>query len=540
MTELTAVTSSIPVLTGSIRVIAPSRSSESRHSESRHPEPRHPESQLSEFDANDVARPVAASPMSHERSVDTRAIDITRIADRAGAPSRRVASGVAATASAAHRLFDFAVTTRHSTLAAWRNAICVIFALAGVATAVWVARIPEVSAQLGIGSGGVAILLVGLSSGSITGLAVAPGLIGRLGARRMLTAAITGIGLGLTAIGVAVDVFAQTGFAFAALMLFGFSLSSASVTMNLEGTTVEKRVGRTILPMMHACYSAGTITGALVGALAASRGTGLLPYLALAAVFLLVAGLGTLRSVPGASAPQRIHFEAPDARGSSSAHAVQNGAGSAARLSEGSGESEASAGMRARLRARFGLLADRRLLLIGVMMVGMSFVEGSANDWLSLAAVEGHGLDHSAAALVYATFVSAMTLGRLVGGPLVDRLGTTRVLLSCATIASIGLATFIFGAGTPLIFVATALWGLGASLGFPVGMSLAADHPTDATRRVSMVSIFGYSASLAGPPALGMLAEHFGILHGFVLVLAFVVISLAVLPGTRKARDVSA
>nr|WP_269453677.1 MFS transporter [Pseudoclavibacter sp. 13-3] len=164
----------------------------------------------------------------------------------------------------------------------------------------------------------------------------------------------------------------------------------------------------------------------------------------------------------------------------------------------------------------------------------MSFVEGSANDWLSLAAVEGHGLDHGGAALVYATFVAAMTVGRLVGGPLVDRLGTTRVLLCCATVASIGLGVFIFAAGTPLIFAATALWGLGASLGFPVGMSLAADHPTDATKRVSMVSIFGYSASLAGPPALGVLAEHFGILHAFVLVLGFVVISLAVLPGTRK------
>ena len=46
-----------------------------------------------------------------------------------------------------------------------------------------------------------------------------------------------------------------------------------------------------------------------------------------------------------------------------------------------------------RLRESLAVWADVRLLLIGVVMLGMSFAEGGANDWLALAVVDGHGYD---------------------------------------------------------------------------------------------------------------------------------------------------
>ena len=45
------------------------------------------------------------------------------------------------------------------------------------------------------------------------------------------------------------------------------------------------------------------------------------------------------------------------------------------------------------------------------------------------------------------------------------------------------------------------VWGLGASLGFPVGMSAAADDPARAAARVSVVSTIGYGAFLSRTPA---------------------------------------
>jgi hypothetical protein len=45
-----------------------------------------------------------------------------------------------------------------------------------------------------------------------------------------------------------------------------------------------------------------------------------------------------------------------------------------------------------------------------------------------------------------------------------------------------------------LAFVGAARWGVGASLGFPVGMSAAADDPQPAALRLSVVSTFGDTA----------------------------------------------
>ncbi len=36
---------------------------------------------------------------------------------------------------------------------------------------------------------------------------------------------------------------------------------------------------------------------------------------------------------------------------------------------------------------------DRRLLLIGAIVLAMALAEGAANDWLPLLMVDGHGLD---------------------------------------------------------------------------------------------------------------------------------------------------
>ena len=66
----------------------------------------------------------------------------------------------------------------------------------------------------------------------------------------------------------------------------------------------------------------------------------------------------------------------------------------------------------------------------------------------------------------------------------------------------------------------------GASLGFPVGMSAAADEPRLAAARVGTVSAIGYIAFLAGPPLLGLLGDLIGLRLALLAVLAFVLLSL--------------
>ena len=74
-----------------------------------------------------------------------------------------------------------------------------------------------------------------------------------------------------------------------------------------------------------------------------------------------------------------------------------------------------------------------------------------------------------------------------------------------------------------LVGLGIVIWGLGASLGFPVGMSAAADDPLRAARRVSVVSTIGYTAFLAGPPLLGLLADHVGTLETLLVIAGLMV-----------------
>ena len=87
-------------------------------------------------------------------------------------------------------------------------------------------------------------------------------------------------------------------------------------------------------------------------------------------------------------------------------------------------------------------------------------------------------------------------------------------------------------------FAAVLLWGLGASLGFPVGMSAAADDPAKSAARVSVVSTIGYTAFLGGPPLLGFLGSHVGVLHALLVVSVILVPSAFAVPSARRTEPV--
>ena len=87
-----------------------------------------------------------------------------------------------------------------------------------------------------------------------------------------------------------------------------------------------------------------------------------------------------------------------------------------------------------------------------------------------------------------------------------------------------------------LVGVGVVVWGLGASLGFPVGMSAGADDPARAAARVSVVSTIGYVAFLAGPPLLGFVADRVGTLDS-LLVVAVLVVPTVLLGRSPAARN---
>ncbi|QWT24689.1 MFS transporter [Subtercola sp. PAMC28395] len=388
-------------------------------------------------------------------------------------------------------------------LIAWRNAVFVIFTLSGLSIATWVSRLPAVRDELGLDTSAVGLMILGLSFGAILGLVVAPQFIARLGPRGAVILSLSLNGIGLAGAGISAAVFPEPFLATVFLAVLGFGNGSLDVTMNVEGAAAERAIGRTLLPLMHAFFSLGTVIGALIGAAASGLGIPVSWHLTALAVLIILTGVVVVRFIP-----HEVDVEDPS--------------------------TSAKTPFRVRVREGLAVWADSRLLLIGLIMLGMAFAEGSANDWIALATVDGHNQSNTTGALMFGVFVVAMTVGRVAGGPILDRLGRVPVLRWSALVGAIGLLIFILTPALWSAMLGAALWGIGSSLGFPVGISAASDDPKTAAARVSAVAIIGYVAFLAGPPLLGFLGQQFGILNALYVVLALLVLAALAAPAARE------
>lgn len=392
-------------------------------------------------------------------------------------------------------------------LVAWRNAVFTIFVLSGVTIATWVSRTPAIRDELQLSTSGVGLLILAMSVGAIVGLTLSTAIMSVLGARRGMLAGLIVSSSGLALLGVAADSLGILPLAFAGMALLGFGNGAVDVMMNVEGAANEAAFGKTLLPLFHAFFSLGTVLGALLGAAASALAITVQTHLVAVAAVVVVSAVVAIRFVP-------VRDELD---------------------TSGVATVVPKAPVRERVAASLGVLRDGRLVLIGLIMLGMAFAEGSANDWLTLAMVDGHGTDKTTAAVVFGVFVAAMTVGRVLGGPVLDRFGRVPVLRASAILAVVGILLFILAPVDALVVAGAVAWGLGCSLGFPVGMSAAAEGPHSAAR-VSAVATLGYVAFLVGPPAIGFLGEHFGILNALFLVLALVVVAGLASPAARSPK----
>lgn len=362
------------------------------------------------------------------------------------------------------------------TLAPARTAVFVAFALNGMLFASLVARIPDVRADLGLDNGALGLLLLALAVGSLVALPAAGALVARWSAGTVVTAGAWVAGVGLVAASLGATVVGSVPLTALGLALGGAGVGVWDVAMNVEGAEVERLGGRTIMPRFHAVFSLGAVVGALVAVPTIGWGVPM-PVHVGAAVTLSVAGvlLVTPRFLPAAESASD-----PSPVGSA--------------------------------------WLEPRTLLVGVVVLAFALAEGSANDWLTLALVDGRQASHAVGVAGYALFVAAMTVSRFFGTSVLDRWGRAPTLGVSAVLAIIGLLVLVHGASPVVVACGIVAWGLGTSLGFPVGMSAAADDPARAAARVSVVSTIGYAAFLAGPPLLGAVGDRVGTLESLQVI----------------------
>ncbi|MDX6741065.1 MFS transporter [Actinocorallia sp. A-T 12471] len=380
-----------------------------------------------------------------------------------------------------------------------RFALYALFFVPGLSIASWVTRTPAIRDHLAASTAQMGLILVGLSIGSMIGILGSGPLVARFGARTVIVGGTLGIIVAVPAVGLGAALSAGW-LVTLGLFLFGLGMGCGEVAMNVEGADVEREIDRPVLPVLHGCFSLGTVVGALAGIGFTAVEFPVVWHLALVGAAALAVFAFAIPRIPDGTGRTRHDGQGEVVRGPAP-------------------------------------WRDSRLLLIGGVILAMALAEGAANDWLPLLMVDGHGLDPALGSAVYTVFAAAMTVGRFAGVPVLRRWGRVKVLAASALSAIAGLGIV---AGTDhqlLAGAAVILWGLGAALGFPVALSAAGDSGPDAAARVALVSIIGYVAFLAGPPVLGFLGETVGLRGAMLVPLGFLAVAVFLTPAAGDRRS---
>ncbi|MFT9789393.1 MFS transporter [Streptomyces rhizosphaericola] len=346
------------------------------------------------------------------------------------------------------------------------------FALDGFLFAGWVVRIPAIKQQTGASASTLGLALLGVSAGAVITMM----LTGRL-CRRYGSHAVTAACGVLLPLSIALP--AQTHSALSlglVLLIFGAAYGGMNVAMNSAAVDLVAELRRPVMPSFHAAFSLGGMVGAGLGGLVAGG-------LSASAHLFLLAGIGLLVTAFAGPAllrhrPARPAYEPSTPR---------------------------QPGPRQKLDPR----ARRIVLLFGVIALCTAYGEGALADWGALHLEQDLGAHPGLAAAGYALFALTMTIGRLTGTLLLERLGQTRTLVLGGLVAAAGM---VLGSLAPTAWLALAgfaVTGLGLANIFPVAVGRAGELAGPSG--VAAASTLGYGGMLLGPPAIGFLADWFSL-----------------------------
>ena len=370
-----------------------------------------------------------------------------------------------------------------------------VFAANGGLFATWVSRIPAVRDDLGATERGLGFALLFIAVGSLLAMPLSGRLVSAVGARRVMAVCIAVCCLGYPALGLAPGLVSLS----AVLFVLGAAVGVWDVAMNVSAHAVEVLARRTLMPGFHAGWSIGTVAGAGGGALAAKVGMAPALHFTIGAVIVGLGSFAMSRAMPDRAAEP--HDE--DAAGEH--HLPVHGA----------------------------LVRDMRLLGLGFMTFCAAWAEGAANDWLALMLTDDRDASGALAALGFAVFAGAMTLGRAAGNGVVETVGRVRSLRVGAVVSAVGVAVLLTVPVLGVAYVGALLWGLGIAVAFPLAMSAAGETPGRGPSAIATVATIAYAGFLVGPPLIGTVAHEIG-LDRALWVVVLLAAGIFVLAGTAR------
>lgn len=350
------------------------------------------------------------------------------------------------------------------------------FFVTGALFATWGVHVPTVKAHYGLSEQSLAFAMLASGVGALAALAQAGRVIGRHGPRAVSAA------MGLLCCAAIAGLVALPWYAalLVLMLVFGMSASLFDVAINAEASDIERQAGRPLMSGFHGMFSLGGMCGAGLGAAAPLLGLSAQAHLLLAAGAGFAAILLACRAMLARAATPATGARQP--------------------LS----------------------LPRGPLLLLGVLAFMGLVAEGAMYDWSVLFMKQERDSEAGTAALAYAGFSGAMAAGRFGGDWVRARIAAPRLLRASGLLAAAGMALALALPSAWASLLGFALVGLGLSNVVPVLFSAAAQVPgVSPAHGIAAVSGVGYLGMMAGPPLIGLIAEHTSLAAGLLVVVVF-------------------
>jgi MFS family permease len=370
-----------------------------------------------------------------------------------------------------------------------RLATRLAFLAAGFGIACWAPLVPFAKQRLGVDDGELGLLLLCMGMGSVMSMPITGMLSARFGSKPIVLAGGLGIALFLPLLSLANTMWTLG----TTLLVFGASLGSLDVAMNIHAVEVEHAAQRPLMSGFHALYSVGGFVGATFMTFLLSNH--------LSAFTSSLVGAALLGMAVAMAWPRLLR----------ATHAKEG---------------------------PLWVMPHGVVLVLAGLAAIVFLAEGAILDWSALLVTDKALVAKAHGGLGYTLFAGAMTIGRLSGDAVTARIGDRPTLIWSGLIAIAGFVVLLV---SPVAIIAMAgflLIGLGAANIVPVFFRRAgSQHAMPASLAVAAITTMGYAGTLLGPAAVGFVAKSTSltIAFGMLAVLLCAVPACARLVTPRAA-----
>lgn len=361
--------------------------------------------------------------------------------------------------------------------------VTIFFFVSGFGFSTWASRIPTIQQQLHLNEAQLGVVLFALPIGLMGILPLTSYLLSRHDSRRIMMIGAVLFNVLLCGIGSVTHPWQLA----VMLVCFGSSRNLMNISVNAQSIGVQSLYDRSIIARFHAVWSLAGFGGAAIGSLMVSMGVS--PSWHFIMVGVLLTAL-CVYAYPG-SLPQQ---PAP------------------------------------RERRPWFALPDKKLAKYGLISFASMACEGTMFDWSGIYFRKAVHANREVATLGFVAYMTAMTLGRLTGDRLANRLGIRTMLTYSGVLIGSGLilatlVPFPMTAGVGFI-----LTGFGVSCVIPMVFGMAGRSAgMSSGSAIAAVSTVGYLGFLMVPPLVGSVAQlaglrsAFGMMAGFGLLITILV-----------------